>query len=114
MDNEKLLRKKLWDECITSKNPLCTEMIDHSAQLQSLGWRYPVYPTDSRIDIMFIGINPRKNTNVKIKYKENDFEEYYEESKEKSFMNDSHFKNFHKPLLRKIKEEGYHPTSFFY
>ena len=60
---------------------------------------------------MFVGINPRKNINVKIEY--NDFEEYYEESKEKSFMNDPHFKNFHKPLLRKIKEEGYHPTSFF-
>ena len=60
---------------------------------------------------MFVGINPRKNANVKIEY--NDFEEYYEESKEKSFMNDPHFKNFHKPLLRKIKEEGYHPTSFF-
>ena len=113
MDNEKLLWKKLWDECITSKNPPCTRIRDRSAQLQSLGWRYPVCPTDSRIDIMFVGINPRKNTNVKIKYKENDFEEYYEESKEKSFMNDPHFKNFHKPLLRKIKEEGYHPTSFF-
>jgi len=61
---------------------------------------------------MFVGINPRKNINVKIEYND-DFEEYYEESKEKSFMNDSHFKNFHKPLLRKIKEEGYHPTSFF-
>ena len=60
---------------------------------------------------MFVGINPRKNTDVKIEY--NDFEEYYEESKQKSFMNDPHFKNFHKPLLRKIKKEGYHPTSFF-
>ena len=113
MDNEKWLWKKLWDKCIKSKNPLCTRIRDRSAQLQSLGWRYPVCPTDSRIDIMFVGINPRKNTNVKIKYKENDFVEYYEESKEKSFMNDSYFKNFHKPLLRKIKEEGYHPTSFF-
>ena len=111
MDNEKWLWKKLWDNCIKSKNPLCTEIRDRSAQLQSLGWRYPVYPTNSRIDIMFVGINPRKNINVKIEY--NDFEEYYEESKEKSFMNDPHFKNFHKPLLRKIKEEGYHPTSFF-
>jgi hypothetical protein len=111
MDNEKWLWKKLWEECIKSKNPPCTEIRDRSAQLQSLGWRYPVCPTDSRIDIMFVGINPRKNINVKIEY--NDFEEYYEESKEKSFMNDSHFKNFHKPLLRKIKEEGYHPTSFF-
>jgi len=112
MDNEKWLWKKLWDKCINSKNPRCTGIKDdRSAQLQSLGWRYPVCPTDSRIDIMFVGINPRKNTNVKIEY--NDFEEYYEESKEKSFMDDPHFKNFHKPLLRKIKEEGYHPTSFF-
>jgi len=112
MDNEKRLWKELWDKCITSKNPRCTRIRDRSAQLQSLGWRYPVCPTDSRIDIMFVGINPRKNINVKIEYND-DFEEYYEESKEKSFMNDSHFKNFHKPLLRKIKEEGYHPTSFF-
>jgi len=111
MDNETGLWEKLWKECIKSKNPPCTRIRDRSAQLQSLGWRYPVCPTDSRIDIMFVGINPRKNANVKIKY--NDFEEYYEESKEKSFMNDSHFKNFHKPLLRKIKEEGYRPTSFF-
>ena len=111
MDNEKGLWEKLWGDCIKSKNPPCTKIRDRSAQLQSLGWRYPVCPTDSRIDIMFVGINPRKNINVKIEY--NDFEEYYEESKEKSFMNDSHFKNFHKPLLRKIKEEGYHPTSFF-
>jgi len=110
MDNEKLLWKKLWDECITSKNPLCTEMIDHSAQLQSLGWRYPVYPTNSRIDIMFIGINPRKNINVKIEY--NDFWDYYEQSKRKEFMGDPSFAKIHKPLLRKIKEEGYHPTSF--
>ena len=112
MDNEKRLWKKLWDNCIKSKNPPCTRIRDRSAQLQSLGWRYPVCPTDSRIDIMFVGINPRKNTNVKIEYND-DFEEYYEESKEKSFMNDPHFKNFHKPLLRIIKEEGYHPTSFF-
>jgi hypothetical protein len=111
MDNEKRLWEKLWDNCITSKNPRCTRIRDRSAQLQSLGWRYPVCPTDSRIDIMFVGINPRKNANVKIEY--NDFEEYYEESKEKSFMNDPHFKNFHKPLLRKIKKEGYHSTSFF-
>jgi len=111
MDNEKLLWKKLWDECITSKNPLCTEMIDHSAQLQSLGWRYPVYPTNSRIDIMFIGINPRKNINVKIEY--NDFWDYYEQSKRKEFMGDPSFAKIHKPLLQKIKEEGYHPTSFF-
>ena len=111
MAKEKWLWKKLWDKCINSENPLCTEIRDRSAQLQSLGWRYPVCPTDSRIDIMFVGINPRKNTNVKIEY--NDFEEYYEESKEKSFMNDRHFRNFHKPLLRKIKEAGYHPTSFF-
>ncbi|MCK4734106.1 MAG: hypothetical protein KAT65_16760, partial [Methanophagales archaeon] len=60
-----------------------------------------------------VGINPRKNANVKIKDKENDFEEYYEESKEKSFMDDPSFKKFHKPLLQKIKEAGYHPTSFF-
>jgi hypothetical protein len=112
MDNEKWLWEKLWGDCISSKNPLCTRIRDRSAQLQSLGWRYPVCPTDSRIDIMFVGINPRKNTKVKIDYND-DFEEYYEESKEKSFMNDSHFKNFHKPLLRKIKKEGYHPTSFF-
>jgi hypothetical protein len=111
MDNEKRLWKKLWDNCIDSKNPLCTRIRDRSAQLQSLGWRYPVCPTDSRIDLMFVGINPRKNANVKIEY--NDFEEYYEESKEKSFMNDPHFKKFHRPLLRKIKKEGYHPTSFF-
>jgi hypothetical protein len=111
MDNEKWLWKKLWEECINSKNPLCTGIRDRSAQLQSLGWWYPDCPTNSRIDIMFIGINPRKNINVKIEY--NDFGDYYEQSKTKSFMNDPHFKNFHKPLLRKIKEEGYHPTSFF-
>ena len=111
MDNEKRLWKKLWDNCINSKNPFCTRIRDRSAQWQSLGWRYPVCPTDSRIDIMFVGINPRKNTNVKIEY--NDFEEYYEESKRKEFMGDPSFAKIHKPLLQKIKEEGYHPTSFF-
>jgi len=111
MDNEKRLWKKLWEKCIKSKNPLCKEIGDHLAQLQSLGWRYPVYPTDSRIDIMFVGINPRKNINVKIEY--NDFEEYYEQSKRKEFMGDPSFAKIHKPLLRKINEEGYHPTSFF-
>jgi len=111
MDNEKWLWKKLWEACITSKNPPCTRIRDRSAQLQSLGWRYPAYPTDSRIDIMFVGINPRKNTNVKIEY--NDFEEYYEQSKRKEFMDDPSFKKFHKPVLEKIEKEGYHPTSFF-
>jgi hypothetical protein len=114
MDNEKGLWKELWDKCIfNSKNPLCTGIRDRLAQLQSLGWRYPVCPTDSRIDIMFVGINPRKNTNVKIEYKKNDFEVYYEESKRKEFMGDPSFAKIHKPLLQKIKEEGYHPTSFF-
>ena len=61
---------------------------------------------------MFVGINPRKNTNVKIEY--NDFEEYYEQSKRKEFMDDPSFKKFHKPVLEKIEKEGYHPTSFFY
>ena len=114
MDNEKRLWKKLWDECITSKHPLCTRIRDRSAQLQSLGWRYPVCPTDSRIDIMFVGINPRKNTNVKIEYND-DFEEYYEESKEKSFMNDSHFKNFLKRTLinRLLTGDFYFPTRLF-
>jgi hypothetical protein len=111
MDNEKWLWEKLWGDCISSKNPLCTRIRDRSAQLQSLGWRYPVCPTDSRIDIMFVGINPRKNTNVKIEY--TDFEEYYEKSKGKEFMGDPSFAKIHKPLLRKINEEGYHPTSFF-
>lgn len=111
MDNEKRLWKELWDKCITSKNPRCTRIRDRSAQLQSLGWRYPVCPTDSRIDIMFVGINPRKNINVKIRY--NDFGDYYEESKRKEYMDDPSFAKFHKPLLQKIKKEGYCPTSFF-
>jgi hypothetical protein len=112
MDNEKRLWEKLWDKCIKSENPLCTGIRDCSAQLQSLGWCYPDCPTNSRIDIMFVGINPRKNANVKIECND-DFKKYYEVSKKKSFMDDPSFKKFHKPLLQKIKEEGYHPTSFF-
>jgi len=111
MDNEKGLWEKLRKECIKSKSPPCTEIRDRSAQWQSLGWWYPVCPTDGRIDIMFIGINPRKNINVKTEY--NDFGDYYEQSKKKSFMDDPSFEKFHKSLLQKIKEEGYHPTSFF-